>query len=217
MPTIASIFDSPPPAAGASQLARLRVFGGEAETTASLTVTTADGDRVTISADATARVGYASLGGTARGPGQAAAEGQALDVELAGEVRVDVQGDLDARERADVDALLRGLAKAVADGDPRGLAAVLHDAKLGSLARVGLTMEEHARVSAADVSARSAPGLIQGLVDALRQAAERLRRAPDAQHRVHRADPRRAASPLDLERLAGRLEGDPLDGSLLRA
>jgi hypothetical protein len=127
----------------------IRAAAARTETTTGLTVTTAEGDRVTLSFESRSEGGLYDI----RAPGaRAAGQFQSSQVEA----EVTVVGDLNAREIADLGRLLRMVGKAArkleGSNPAQALAAFRNFSRLGSLASANIQYSRTEESAAALVS-----------------------------------------------------------------
>jgi hypothetical protein len=137
--------------------ASLLQMSASTETTKSLTVTTDDGDKVTLTTHTAASLGYARYDYRGRLDGERVRfSAEALNVTVSQDVSLSVEGDLSDQEKADIAKLvgvLEGAVKKDAADDPTGtLASALADnGDLGSLAGFEYTVTRAVNVSIAQV------------------------------------------------------------------
>ena len=126
---------------------RLVRLAADRSTATELTVVTADGDRVTLSATTTAHVGYAGYAHLAAGKGQAVGvAGEAVSVDASRQLQLSVDGDLSEQEQADIQTLVGLLAAGDVDG---ALEQARAGGALGSLAGFSLQISQTTRIQLA--------------------------------------------------------------------
>jgi hypothetical protein len=135
--------------------ARLVQVSASTETTGSLTVTTDDGDKVTLLTRTAASLGYARYDYRGRLDGERTRfSAEALTVTVSQSVSLTVEGELDDAERADVAKLVAALEGAVRKGavdDPAGtLASLANGGGLESIAGFELVVTRAVNVAIAE-------------------------------------------------------------------
>ena len=189
------------------EYSRLNLAAFSREQSADITLVTQEGDRVTLSADASFEAAYATYNSQAQINGSdAESKGRLNTAAVAGEVAISVEGDLNEQEQkeikqvlGDIFAMMKNFLSGRMDGAP---ATSLEDIELDSLATVEAKFEvresilEVDRTSAAYATDSSIPageseggqpvaGLIRRMADALKDSKVR----PDGflQHFGHRS------------------------------
>ncbi len=128
------------------------------ETSALLNVVTADGDKVTLSANTETYFGYLDIHQQNEGSGQVlTTHAQATEVSVSHEFQVSVEGDLDKEELKDIQRLAKRLSKVVRQFLKGNLDNAVHKAakivdkfgKLDSLSSFGFAFEHKETVSVA--------------------------------------------------------------------
>jgi hypothetical protein len=140
---------------GSSASAQLYGLGATTTRTAELQVTTADGDRVTLSTASSRSVGYASASAAAGGAGLAAAVFRA---NASDRVTLTVEGTLSKEELHDLAKLIKAFQRAAVKGDARHLLHRLTRHDLDTIATVAASArtETTALVASASVAAQAA-------------------------------------------------------------
>jgi hypothetical protein len=136
-------------------VAKLVQVSASTETTGSLTVTTDDGDKVTLLTRTAASLAYARYDYRGRLEGERARfSAEALTVTVSQDVSITIEGELDDEERADIAKLVAALEGAVQKGavdDPEGtLASLASGGGLESLAGFELVVTRAANVAIAE-------------------------------------------------------------------
>ncbi|MBI3682730.1 MAG: hypothetical protein HY235_20335 [Acidobacteria bacterium] len=122
------------------------------QTSLRLTLTTEDGDRVTLSADVTSASESFDYASIVRAQGQAAVEASGRTTESSIQVALNVEGDLSQQERADIRKLAALLARSAHEAERGHLSQALRTAarftELDSIAAFNFSYErqvEHAQ------------------------------------------------------------------------
>jgi hypothetical protein len=141
---------------GSSGSAQLYELGATTTRTTELQVTTADGDRVTLSTSSTRSVGLASASAAAGGTGLSAA---VLQANASDSVTLTVEGNLSKDELHDLAKIIKAFQRAAARGDARHLLHRLTRRDLDTIASVSASArtETTALVASASVAAQAAP------------------------------------------------------------
>ncbi|MCZ6876085.1 MAG: hypothetical protein O7G88_21575 [bacterium] len=121
------------------------------------TLTTAEGDKVTLSAKSVSRIAYTTYDAQGRLHGMPDIHAESLSVRARQEVTVMVEGDLNAEELADIEKLFDRLLNIATDfftGDlDQALDGTLAIDDLGSIASFGASLKLHQRISVAQSTA----------------------------------------------------------------
>jgi hypothetical protein len=133
-------------------------IGARTTRSTDLSIVTAEGDKVTISASATHGVGYAAAAGSSDGASLNAA---AVTVSDSRSLSISVDGDLNRRELHDIRKVVRALQQAAARGDAGRLLDRLSHAHLSSLTSVSGSITSQTVVTATKVEGtqQSAPAV----------------------------------------------------------
>jgi len=123
-------------------------IGARTTRSTDLSIVTAEGDKVTISASATHGVGYAAASGSADGVSLTAGS---LTVSDSSSLSISVEGDLNRRELHDIKKVVRALERAAARGDASRLLDRLSHAHLNSLSSVSGSITTQTVVTATKV------------------------------------------------------------------
>jgi len=129
-------------------------IGARTTRSTDLSIVTAQGDTVTISASATHGVGYAAATGSSDGTTVTA---RALSVTDSSSLAISVDGDLNRRELHDIKKVVRALERAAARGDASRLLDRLSHAHLSSLSSVSGSITTETVVTANKVQAAQQP------------------------------------------------------------
>lgn len=123
-------------------------IGARTTRSTDLSIETAEGDKVTISASATHGVGYAAASGSADGVSLTAGS---VTVSDSSSLSISVEGDLNRRELHDIRKVVRALERAAARGDASRLLDRLSHAHLNSLSSVSGSITTQTVVTATKV------------------------------------------------------------------
>ena len=129
-------------------------IGARTTRSTDLSIVTAQGDKVTISASATHGVGYAAATGSSDGTSVTAG---ALSVTDSSSLSISVDGDLNRRELHDIRKVVRALERAAARGDASRLLDRLSHAHLSSLSSVSGSITTETVVTASKIQATQQP------------------------------------------------------------
>ena len=129
-------------------------IGARTTRSTDLSIVTAEGDKVTISASATHGVGYAAATGSSDG---ASVTAGALSVTDSSSLSISVDGDLNRRELHDIKKVVRALERAAARGDASRLLDRLSHAHLNSLSSVSGSITTETVVTATEIQGTQQP------------------------------------------------------------
>jgi hypothetical protein len=141
---------------GSSAGAQLYQVGATTSRSTELQVTTAEGDRVTISTSSTRSYGYAAASAASGG---ASVAGAVLLANGSDRVSLSVEGNLSKEELHDLAKIIKAFQRAAARGDARQLLHRLRRSDLDTIATVSASARTETTVmaAAAAVSAQPAP------------------------------------------------------------
>jgi hypothetical protein len=139
---------------GAGEAAQIYQLGATTTRTTELQVTTAEGDRVTLSTSSTRSVGYASASASSGGSSLAAAVFQASGSDR---VTLSVEGNLSKEELHDLAKIIKAFQRAAARGDAGRLVHRLARHDLDTIATVSASARTETSVAAAVASTTQLP------------------------------------------------------------
>jgi hypothetical protein len=122
-------------------------IGARTTRSTDLSIVTAQGDKVTISASATHGVGYAAATGSSDG----------VSVSDSSSLSISVEGDLNRRELHDINKVVRALDRAAARGDASRLLDRLSHAHLRSLSTISGSITTQTVVTAQQIQGSQQP------------------------------------------------------------
>jgi len=129
-------------------------IGARTTRSTDLSIVTAQGDKVTISASATHGVGYAAATGSSDGVSLTAG---AVSVSDSSSLSISVEGDLNRRELHDINKVVRALERAAARGDASRLLDRLSHAHLRSLSTISGSITTQTVVTAQQIQGSQQP------------------------------------------------------------
>ena len=129
-------------------------IGARTTRSTDLSIVTAQGDKVTISASATHGVGYAAATGSSDGVSLTAG---AVSVSDSSSLSISVEGDLNRRELHDINKVVRALQRAAARGDASRLLDRLSQAHLRSLSTISGSITTQTVVTAQQIQGSQQP------------------------------------------------------------
>jgi hypothetical protein len=141
---------------GAGDTAQLYQLGATTTRTTELQVTTAEGDRVTLSTSSTRSVGYGAATASSAGTSLAAA---VFRTSGSDRVTLSVEGNLSKEELHDLAKIIKAFQRAAARGDARKLLHRLGRPDLDTIATVSASARTETSITSAvaSVAARPAP------------------------------------------------------------
>ena len=129
-------------------------IGARTTRSTDLSIVTAEGDKVTISASATHGVGYAAAAGSSDGVSLTAGS---VSISDSSSLSISVEGDLNRRELHDIKKVVRALERAAARGDASRLLDRLSHAHLRSLSTISGSITTQTVVTAQQVQGSQQP------------------------------------------------------------